>query len=134
MKLQDLDFRVWDISEKVFYDNLGLSILPSSSPSKSLRMDLAITFAKNLETACMLISNYEIELYSCIKDMHGNKLYENDIVAHMSGRAIEYHSVVKFNRNIGAFGLKGIEYFFNIPMRWIQELKSLAIYTRIPSY
>ena len=60
---------------------------------------------------------YDIEFYSCIKDMHGNKLYENDIVAHMSGgRDIEYHSVVKFNRNIGAFGLKGIEYpFFQYP-------------------
>lgn len=95
MKLQDLDFRVWDISEKVFYNDLGLSMLPSSSRSKY----------------------YDIEPYSCIKDMHGNKLYENDIVAHMSGgRAIEYHSVVKFNRNIGAFGLEGIEYpFFQYP-------------------
>lgn len=108
MKLSEIDFRVWDISEKVFYNDLGLSIL---------------------------FSNYEIEPYSCIKDMHGNKLYENDIVAHMSGRDIEYHSVVKFNRNIGAFGLKGIEYpFFQYPDALIQDLKSLATYTRIPSY
>ena len=47
MKLQDLDFRVWDISEKVFYDNLGFSMLPSSSRSKY----------------------YDIEFYSCIKEL-----------------------------------------------------------------
>lgn len=30
MRLKDIDFRVWDISEKVFYNDLGLSILPST--------------------------------------------------------------------------------------------------------
>lgn len=85
MKLQDLDFRVWDTSEKIFYNDLGLSIR---------------------------FSNYEFEPYSYIKDMNGNKLYENDIVAHMSGGSIKYHSVVKFNRNLGVFGLEGIEHPF----------------------
>ncbi|WP_300706641.1 MULTISPECIES: YopX family protein [Helicobacter] len=78
MKLKDIDFRVWDTSEKRFHNDLELSILPSCSDTS--RLDLAITFAKNIKSACMLISNYEIELYTGLKDFKGRRVYQGDIV------------------------------------------------------
>ena len=94
MKLQDIDFGVG------FRERFMLGVKDTRKPN-----------CFSMSPSSSRSKYYDIEFYSCIKDMHGNKLYENDIVAHMSGgRAIEYHSVVKFNRNIGAFGLKGIEY------------------------
>lgn len=79
MKLKDIDFRVWDISKKVFYNDLEFSMLPNPN-RKTFKIDLAITFAKNLESACMLISNYEIELYTGLKDFKGERVYQGDIV------------------------------------------------------
>lgn len=97
MKLQDIDFRVWDISKKRFYNDLELSILPSSDFNNTFDINLAIIIARNLKSASMFISNYEVDLYTGFRDINDTKIYEGDIVRYYRDSEykpfIDYHIV-----------------------------------------
>ena len=74
-------------------------------------INLGIIFAKNLESASMLSSNYEVELYTGFKDEKGNKIYDGDIVAHcVDGGGVEYISKIEFNQQRGMFQFVCIEH------------------------
>ncbi|WP_298060625.1 YopX family protein [uncultured Helicobacter sp.] len=112
MKTQDFDFRVWDISKKIYYNNLQFSIMPSDKNTFSI--NLGIVFAKNLESASMLSSNYEVELYTGFKDKNNAKIYEGDIVSfevdsHDMGLLLVLGEVIFEN---GRFVIKGYERMF----------------------
>ena len=79
MKLKDIDFRLWDKKKAEFIDlnKLIIAFLKDDLQKKGKFVLMNPNFV------CSPVLNaddFEIEPYLHIKDMHGNKLYENDIV------------------------------------------------------
>lgn len=79
MKLKDIDFRVWDKKEAKFVDLNKLSIVFFKDDLQ--KKGKFVLMNKNfIWQSALNADDFEIEPYLHIKDMHGNKLYENDIV------------------------------------------------------
>lgn len=104
MKVKEFDFRVWDISKKIYYKDLELSMTPSDK--NAFGINLGIIFARNLKSASMLSDNCEIELYTGLRDKNNAKIYEGDILRFDSYTHIGLVGAVVFNKRFGCFACR----------------------------
>ncbi len=83
MKLQDLDFRVWDNKRKKYIENyvgiLKLFVFDKNTSDMKKAIELH-ELPNGFEEEFNLIDDGELELYSSFQDKNGKKIYEGDIV------------------------------------------------------
>ena len=98
MRLQDLDFRVWDNKRKKYIEDyvgiLKLFVFDKNTSDMKRAIELH-KLPNGFEEEFSLIDDGELELYSSFQDKNGDKIYEGDIV-----RYREQNLLISYERAI----------------------------------
>lgn len=107
MKLQDLDFRIWDNTKKEYlYDN---PTLVNSHSEGFLIGRMVRQFSRNADHFYQIFRNeFEIELWIGNYDKNGIKIFDGDIIEIKCGDIVAYGYIYYDNKE-SMFSIGGID-------------------------